>query len=447
MRATPWIIGGVVLAARLLTLPRTPWDADELRLPFALAAGLSIAASVATAILLAWRDPVAAVLFSFAAAVMVHAPAARLDALAWMFLAASWLCVASRAYGDRPPPSLSSVVKAPMFGALLAAAIACQVSMTISAAAMLVAALAVVFRERRERTLAVLAFVVVLAPFVTVPDALTLPAEFSIARFTLHPWGSKFVALPLLIAVAAGIRPLLRRWTADLDVLLWFTLVHVAVGIALVDPREGVRYIVPALFLIAIAAAEGLKTLRVRWIGASVIVALSIAYALPLLRERVLGPSPLAQAIAAQRPGMEIVDGRASEPGAIVFSRAEGDAWGKLTRNAYRHASLVPVSDVARYGHGVYGIERNEAGESWRWLSRHAELHLRSPAKITFRLPQQAKIEANDFTVNGTAVRVLRGQSVTVAAQGPVSIDASRTFPLEAPDTRRVAVQLLRVER
>ena len=444
MRATPWIIGGVVLAARLLTLPRTPWDADELTHPFALMVAVSVAASVMTAVLLAWREPVAALLFSLSAAVMVHAPAARLDAPAWMFLAGSWLCLGAQAAGPRLNRRDAGVA---MFGALLAAAVACQPAMTISATAMLVAALVLVFRERRERMLAVLAFVIVVAPFVAVPDALMLPADFSIARFTLHPWGSKFVALPLLIAVAAGIRPLVGRWTAELEVLMWFTLVHVAVGIALVDPRDGVRFVVPALILPAIAAAEGLKTLRVRWVGAAVIMALSVAYAFPLLRERVMQPSPLAQAIQAKRPGMQIIDGRSDEPGAMVFSRSDTDQWGKLTRNTYRHASLVPVSGLARYGHGVYGVERNEAGESWRWLARHAELDVREPVKLTLRLPPDATIDFNDLVVNGAPVRVVRGGSASVPARGPVWIDASRTYPLDAPDTRLVAVQLSRVER
>jgi hypothetical protein len=363
-------IGSVVLAARLLTFPRTPWDAGELRWPFFLMVAISIAASVVTAVVLALREPMAALLFSLSAAVMVHAPTATWHSLSWMFLALAWVSWPRRWW-----PGLF----------LLAAAF----------------------------------------PFLGIPEELTLPYEFSIARFTLHPWGSKFVFLPLLIAVIAGVRPALRR--KELEPLAWFTLAYLAVGIAVVDPRDGVRYAVPAMLLVAIVAAEGLKALRVGWIGAALIAALSIGYAYPLLRERVTRPSPLAQALRARKPG-------------LVFTRGDADAWGKLTRIP-RTYSLPPPPGFTP-GVGVYGVETNEAGESWRWLETYAELSAPRPLQLTLRLPSDAKIDFNDVRVNGTLVRVRRGESVTVHAPARVQIEAARTFPLDPPDTRSVAVQL-----
>lgn len=361
-----------MLAARVLTFPRTPWDADELRWPFALMVGIAIAASVVTAVALALREPMAALLFSLSAAVMVHAPAATFHSLSWMFVALAWVAL--------PRVWLS---------ALFAVAAA--------------------------------------VPFLAIPEELSLPHAFSIARFTLHPWGSKFVFLPLLIAVAAGIRPLIRRWSRELEVLAWFTLVHVAIGIAVVDPRDGVRYVVPAMIFVAIVAAEGLKALRVGWFGAALIAALSIGYAWPLLRERVTRPSPLAQAMRARKPG-------------VVFTRGDADAWGKLTRIPRTH-SLLPAPGFTP-GAGVYGVETNEAGESWRWLEKYAELSAPRPLRLTLRLPPDAKIDFNDVRVNGTPVRVRRGESVTVNAAARVTIESARTFLLDPPDTRSVAVQL-----
>src|SRR5438132_1205057 len=106
------LLGVVVLAVRLLTFPRTAWDADELRFPFAMMVTISIAASVITAIalLVAFGDAMPAVLFSFSAAVLVHAASARLDSAAWMFLALALACV------TRPA----------LLGLCSAAAIVCQ---------------------------------------------------------------------------------------------------------------------------------------------------------------------------------------------------------------------------------------------------------------------------------------------------------------------------------
>jgi hypothetical protein len=141
--------------------------------------------------------------------------------------------------------------------------------------------------------------------------------------------------------------------------------------------------------------------------------------------------------------GTDVVDGR---EGAVVFSRSDADPWGKLTRNAFRHASVVP-RPFFRPGAGVSGVERSEAGESWRWLERHAELSAPAPVRLTLRLPLDAKIPFNEVRVNGVSVRIARGQTVTVSAPGRVQIDAARAFRLDPPDTREVAVQLVRVER
>ncbi|HEV7240147.1 MAG TPA: hypothetical protein VGQ36_12985 [Thermoanaerobaculia bacterium] len=461
----PYLIGLLVLLARMATLPRTPWDAAELRFPFVAMVAISVLASVATAIALAAKDPLASLLFSISAAVMVHAPAARLDALGWMFVALALLCL-------RKPVLL---------GAFAAAAMACGI---VSALALFIAALILIVTERRDRFLAAIAFVIVLLPFVTISESVPAPLSFSIARFTLHPWGSKFVALPVFIAVVAGIRPLIRKWSAELEVLMWFALVHVAFGIAFVDPADGVRYAVPSLMFTAFVAAEGLRALRVTWIGAAVIAALSIWYAFPILRDRVTRPSPPIEAARAipstavvlhdretaafakgvpldeglrrhvddDVPLLHFAYGNSNEPGARGFSRPDHDAYGKLTRNAYRNVSLIPIPQRYAPLDGVFGIERNESGESWRWLEREATVRVptgRAMARVTLRLPADAPFATNDVQINATHVTVRRGESVVAPVpleQPLLLIRASRVFPLAAPDTRRVSVQLIRME-
>ncbi|MGZ5440976.1 MAG: hypothetical protein ACXW5U_27685 [Thermoanaerobaculia bacterium] len=513
----PYLIGVLVLLARVATLPRTPWDAAELRFPFAPMVALSVIASVATAIAIAhWgagfqaadddrpgspTPHLAAVIFSFSAAVLVHAPSARLDALAWMFLALAVL----------------SLRKPVLLGAFAAAALACGV---VSALALFFAALMLVVTGRRDRVIAAIAFLIVLLPFVSVPENLASPASFSIARFMLHPWGSKIVALPVIVAVVAGIRPLMRRWSAEVEVLLWFAAIHVAIGVAFVDPADGVRYAVPALLFTAFVAAEGLRALRVAWVGAAVIAALSVWYAYPILRDRVMRPSPPVEAaraipggvvVLADRetapfakgvilsradgegspaeareplrgkgvlrraspaqddsvlalddglrrhvddavPLLHFAHGKSNEPGARVFAREDHDAYGKLTRNAYRSVSLVPIAHRFAPLRGVFGIERDEAGESWRWLEREAEVRVprgRAMARVTLRLPADAPFAANEIRINATQAIVRRGESVEVFVpleQPLLLFRASHAYRLEAPDTRRVAVQLVRIQ-
>jgi hypothetical protein len=403
---------------------------------------------------------IAPLLFSFSAAVLVHAPTARLDSLSWMFIALALLFL------DKPA----------LLGVLTALAVICQPSMVISGLTLLIAAMFLVLHDPRERVLAAVAFGVTSLPFARIPENIALLGPLNIVRFTLHPWGSKVVALPLLVCVAAGIRPLMRRWNPSLEVLLWFGFVHTAVGIALIDPAEGARWAVPALMFTALVAAMGLHALRATWIGAAVLVALSVWYAFPILRDRVTGPSPAIETVraipqdavvlhdgdtAAFAKGMPLDEGlrkyvddrsvrllhltRSADP-------PPGDAYGKLTNNKYRRLLLLPIVDRYAPLRGVYGVERNAKGESWRWLEQEAELRVPrdSPvAHLELRLPPWSPIEANGVQINATRVTVRRGRSViaSVPLEGPVLlIRAERAFDLTPPDTRRVAVQWVKPE-
>lgn len=150
-------------------------------------------------------------------------------------------------------------------------------------------------------------------------------------------------------------------------------------------------------------------------------------------------------------PLLHFAHGNANEPGARVFSREEADAYGKLTNNRYRHVSLIPIEHRFAPLRGVFGIERNEAGESWRWLEREAEVRVprgKAVARVTLRLPAAATID-NEVRINATRVTVGRGQTITadVPLEQPLLLfRAAHTYKLAAPDTRTVAVQLVRIE-
>ncbi|HEX8412152.1 MAG TPA: hypothetical protein VF883_25100, partial [Thermoanaerobaculia bacterium] len=470
MALRPLLIGVLVLAARLLTFPRTPWDVDELQSPFALLVAISIAASVVTAVAFAYafQDDVAALLFSFSAAALVHGAAGRLDAAAWMFVALA-LCVLNAGRGFSPPlPGVGGLKPRPtLFGLFAGAVVACRPEMLFSALTLLFAGLFLVIRDKRERVLAGIAFAIVALPFVIVPEDISGVDGFNLVRFTLHPWGSKFVALPLLIAVAAGIRPLIREWwNPKVEVLMWFAFVHVATGIAAVKPADGVRWAVPSLLFTALLASKGLRTLRVAWVGAVVLCAMSVWYAYPILRDRVTRPSPLVEATRAipagtvvlydrdldrglhrqlddPRPLLHFAEGRA--PGARVFSREEGDAYGKLTRNAYREVSLIPI---AQRWAPIYGVH-SRTGDGWRWVENEAEIALPRDdphARLELRLPENAPIPFNDVTVNGATVRIARGETRTVKVRGRrIVLRATRAFEYNRDDPRHVAVQLVSV--
>lgn len=470
-----------MLAVRLLTFPRTPWEPEELRFPFAAMVAVSIVASVVTAVALAraFDDALGAVLFSLAAGVVVHAPMARMDALAWMFVAvAVWSCGLRVADSEGGAVTRNSQI-ATLFGALSGAVAACKPAFLLSALALLFAALFLVFRERRERVLAGIAFAAVALPFMVVPEDVSGVAGWNVVRFTLHPWGSKLVFVPLLAAVVAGIRPVMRAWNAKLEVLMWFALVHVATGVAAVKPADGVRWAAPSLMFTALVAAAGLRAMRIGWIGGAALCALSLWYAYPILRDRVTRPSVIVQALAAipkdaavlhdeatafaggmpydagvqrflDHPRLlHVAAVRSHAPGARVFARGEHDAYGKLTTNVYGAVSLIPVPHPWFPMYGVGGVERGAAGESWRWLQKEAAIGVpagRGPVTVTLRLPADAPLEANEVRVNGMPVRVRRGETVEaqVGAGKAVELRGSRAFPLGDGE---VAVQLLGARR
>ena len=112
-------------------------------------------------------------------------------------------------------------------------------------------------------------------------------------RFLAHPWGPKWMSFPILALAAWGTAVLARqrRWVAL--PLLTLTAVHLAVGLLVMDPWDGVRYSLPAVLGVAFLAAAGVADLarRVRVpqlaYGVALLLAVgSAVYAGPLLKTR-----------------------------------------------------------------------------------------------------------------------------------------------------------------
>jgi hypothetical protein len=151
-------------------------------------------------------------------------------------------------------------------------------------------------------------------------------------RFIAHPWGPKWLSLPLLGMAIAGIRR--NRRVIPLAI---GSLVYLVFAVATMDPADAVRYAIPSLPFIALLAGTTLASFGVRWpqpplsyateqghrppkaVAAAtalqiVVVILYAAgsfwYAFPVLRARATMPSPpvaAARWIAANVPRNAII--------------------------------------------------------------------------------------------------------------------------------------------
>jgi hypothetical protein len=280
-------------------------------------------------------------------------------------------------------------------------------------------------------------------------------------RFVLHPWGSKYVTVPLLLCMVAGIFWLARRVDARWLPLALFTVVQLAFSVITMDPADAARYSIPLIVPMALVAAAGFGAIR-EWTPlraapyalAALLALVSITYVSPILDARVHSPSPPAAAAAYARdhlspdtvvlyePGMRphaeylmarfhpipfeaglrrfydrpevplvlLADGGSPEADSKVFRWPMSDAYGKLTRNHYRVVTLDEISRRERYLplRGVYDMERTVEGEEWRWLESDALIRLprshTGALAVTLRLSPDTPYgsSAVDILVNGT---------------------------------------------
>jgi hypothetical protein len=256
-------------------------------------------------------------------------------------------------------------------------------------------------------------------------------------RFIAHPWGPKWLSLPLLMCALYGVRrpqsPLFLRAERRRDPdasesgdcghrtpypLLAGCLVYLAFALWSMDPADAVRYAIPSLPIVALFAARGISRMPA---VAILYVIGAYGYASPVLRERATTPSPPAAAatwIEAIAPKETIVlfdmtlapqasyllreyktmridaglaqyggsaipmliyaDGERGSAEGVTFHWPDTDAYRKLTRQHYGAVSVIelPLSQRYRVIEGVHAPERRRDGRAWRWLGSRGVVEL-----------------------------------------------------------------------
>jgi hypothetical protein len=290
-------------------------------------------------------------------------------------------------------------------------------------------------------------------------------------RFVAHPWGPKWLSLPLIAASMAGAFLFARRariW--PLMPLVGVAGIQLLFCFASADPADGVRYVLPSIYAAGFFAALLLARLgRASWLATAAVCAAFVVYAYPVIAPRVSSASPPARAAAhirtayprgtvvlfesslrphaawflrefermpveramqiyASSPEVALViyaDGASREEGAAQFAWPESDAYGKLTRNHYRVVSVAGLEPDERFRilRGVHALERDPLGTEWRWMEENAQIELPDLAaraiEVGLRLPPEYPREAVDVSVEvaGVAreVSVRRGETVRMS--------------------------------
>jgi hypothetical protein len=489
-----------------------------------------------------------ALLYYFSASMLVHGTLALSDGVSIAFVALA-LAVSSRAAARDPLPTERS---APTRGGSLAAArddrsalllglwtstaIGCRPQIVLPLLPMLVIALWRMRTTKQRVTCAatfafvslmwflplvdaaggvsnVIAYETKQAAYVASHDAAMSRGAMSagqiIVRFLLHPWGSKYLTLPLLLCIALGAPAFMRRWRALLPLIV-FTAVQLAFEIFTMDPADGARYSLPSMILVALVAALGFDVIRrnvhVRiapYVAMALFAAGAWLYVAPIVvtRAREASPPVAAAQYAASHfapgtvvlydtalkphaeylfarfrptpiekglhdfydrpevPLVQFVDGGSNVAEARTFVWPPSDAYGKLTRNLYRQVTLDPVRPEERYlpVSGVFPLERTIAGDEWRWLERDASirLHVMAPAAVlAFGISPDTPYDSTPLLVNAQSIVVRKGEIARVSvplSSGDIHIVTQQAFSpatvLHNQDPRTLAVQLRGVEQ
>jgi hypothetical protein len=477
-----------------------------------------------------------ALLFQLSPAMLVQGPLPMSDPPALMFLA---LALAAGAILWEKGSSGAALG----LGAAASAAIGCRPQLALAVLPMLAVALAAAPGwRRRGETLAAFTLVSLLwfvpllvavkgprglldyqmkqASYVAAHDAGSARTDCTPRhvgkRFVTHPWGRKGMALPVLALAVAGVTDLARRRRTAALPLAVLTGAQLAVCLRVMDPADAVRYALPAVLGVALAAAVGGQALarlarvpRAAWAPPVLVAAAGIAYAWPVLAARSQTLSPPAAAArwarrnlpaktvilvgedmaphadyllrgldlapaeegfhrAATRPNTPawlFAEGESRWPGAMNFRWPESDAYHKLTRDHYRVVSFSPVPLSRRFQlvRGVYPWEPSLLDARWRWLDADAAIRIFPRQRVRavvvkLWLDRSAPIPANTVTLSldgapGPTVEVPRGAGSSVELPLPggrpveIGFHSARSFVPRGMDSRRLAVQLLAVER
>ena len=303
-----------------------------------------------------------------------------------------------------------------------------------------------------------------------------------VLRFVAHPWGPKWLSIPLLALAVAGIRvrtgddrlPSPREGGERVRVrggarqipLALGCLAYLAFAIATMDPADAVRYAIPSLPLIAFLAARTMTRPVLRPL-ALVYVAGAYWYALPVLDARASATSPpvaaarwiagnlprdgvvlydmplgphasyllrgwktmrtdagLARyALAPDVPMVTYADGEPGSSRGVAFRWPDSDAYRKLTRGHYGSVSAIPLPAAERFRvvEGVFAPERTREGESWRWIGRRGSIELPDLGATTARITLRAPPEY-PLEANGIRIRTNAQERVVAVQRGQTTV-------------------------
>jgi hypothetical protein len=296
------------------------------------------------------------------------------------------------------------------------------------------------------------------------------PAQIAL-RFIAHPWGPKWLSLPLLVLALLGVGRNRR-----LIPLACGSLAYLAFALATMDPADAVRYAIPALPLFALLAASwsagvspaeqaassppsgtgaGRSRISRRDAGVPLVILYAVGaiwYAWPVLHARATSLAPPTAAVAwikanvsrdtivlydaalwphasyllrdrkttrvepadASIPMVILADGeRGTAPG-VTFRWPDTDAYRKLTREHYGAVSVIPVAATERFRvvEGAYARERTRDGRAWRWLGARAILELpdlgAKAARVVLRTPSEYPLDGNRVRINDAVVDLKR---------------------------------------
>ncbi|MEA2162100.1 MAG: hypothetical protein QOK37_227 [Thermoanaerobaculia bacterium] len=467
-----------------------------------------------------------ALLYYFSASMLVHGTLALSDGPAMMFVALALLAV-STPHDDTHDRNAIAI------GLWTSAAIGTRPQLLIPIAPLLVIAL-LQMRTLRQRAACIVAFgLLSLMWFLPLADAAGgfealrlyetkqmayvaahdasisrggMSAGQIAVRFVFHPWGSKYVTLPLFACVVLGVAAfagLLRRdkWRSTLLALIVFAIVQMIFELGWMDPADGARYSLPVMPLVALLAALGLGVIR-RSAGFQfaplavtvILAAATFAYVWPLVGTRTKLPSPPAAAAAfanatlapnsvigfdiALKPHAEylltrfrllpvekaieatydhpetplvlLTNGAGPGAGSHVFSWPESDAYWKLTRDLYREVTLETEQPGQRYLplRGAYAIEHTADGDEWRWLGPDATIRLPAAhgarAELTMRTSPDAPYASDAVTIsiNGRDAGVMQVGKDPVIAKLTLPSDPRIDVTLRAAQSFRPSVTL-----
>ena len=432
---------------------------------------------------------VASLIVYFSAAMLIHSPLPMSDGPSFALLACTLLAIAHLGEEQHQRAAI-------LTGVAASCAIGIRPQLLVPLFPALIVALAQM-RTRRERIASVIAFAFVSllwflplldaaggftplmtwelkqTSYVATHDAAASRGMLSplgvATRFLIHPWGSKYVTLPLLFFMAFGVIDFIKRRNRLMLPLVVFTIVQLIFELRGMDPADAARYSIPALPLFALIVACGLGVIRrsaqigaIPWLGAALLAGLSIWYVSPIIKARTTLPSPPVAAVdyvikhfppntvvlfewsvrphaeyllanfhpmqieaglrelydRADVPLVIFANGGSKSPDAKVFSWPPNDAYGKLTRNFYRVVTLDPVPPSRRYLpiRGVYQLERTNEGEEWRWLERDAVIRLPhahgAHTTVTLKLSPDTPYASNEITIFVNSLPAAHGFAV-----------------------------------